>query len=106
MDNLLEQNTNNALIELQEEIKIEYKKSLMYMFVFLNFIIPILSVEGIFSWSIGILGSYKIINIYRSTTEKNKTGKAAKCLIISWTIVIIYNIIVYYATKIITAKVV
>ena len=106
MDNLLEQNTNNALIELQEEIKIEYKKSLMYIFIFLNLIIPILSVEGLFSWVVGIFGAYKIINIYRSNTEKNKVGKAARYLIISWTITIVYNVIVYYATKIIAAKVV
>lgn len=106
MDNLLEQNANSALIELQEEIKIEYKKSLMYMFVFLNLAIPILSVEGLFSWSIGIVGSYKIINIYRSNIEKNKVGRAAKYLIISWTIAIVYNIIVYCATKVIAAKVI
>lgn len=105
MDNPLEQNTNNALIELQEELVIEYKKSLMYVFLFFNLLIPILSVEGIFSWSIGILGSYKIINIYRST-EKDKTRQATKCLIVSWMIAIVYNLIVYYVTKIIIAKVV
>lgn len=105
MENLLEHNTNNNLIELQEEITIEYKKSLVYVFVFSNLLIPILSVEGILSWAIGILGSYKIINIYRST-EKDKTRQATKCLIVCWVIAIIYNIIVYYATKIISAKVV
>lgn len=105
MDNLLEQNTNNALIELQEEIVLEYKKSLMYMLVFLNLLIPILSVEGLFSWLIGILGSYKIMKIYKSE-EKNKTQKSMKYLIMSWTIAIVYNLIVYYVTKIIVAKVV
>lgn len=105
MNSNLEQNVESTLNVLQEELTVKYNKSIMFMLVFLHLLIPILSVESLFSWFIGIGGSYKIINIYRNT-EKNETKQAIKLLIVSWTVAVTYNILVYYVTKIIVAKVV
>ncbi|WML34467.1 hypothetical protein [Clostridium sp. OS1-26] len=105
MNSNLERNVENTLDGLQEELTVKYNKSIMFILVFLNLLIPILSVEGLFSWCIGIGGSYKIINIYKNA-EKNKTEQAIKVLIVLWAIAIAYNILVYYVTKIVVAKIV
>lgn len=105
MNSNLEQSVESTLNIFQEEVNVKCNESIKPIFIFLHLLIPILSVEGLFSWCIGIWGSYRIINIYRNA-EKNKTKEAIKSLIISWTIAVTYNILVYYVTKIIVAKVI
>lgn len=105
MNGNLKRNVESALTVLQEEVIVECNKSIRPIFIFLHLLIPILSVEGVFSWGIGIWGAYKIINIYKNA-EKDQTKKAIKTLMISWTVAAVYNILVYYVTRIVIAKVV
>lgn len=105
MNSNLEQNVVSTSSGLQEAITVKYREGIKSLFIFLHLLIPILSVESLFSWCIGIWGSYKIINIYKNV-EKNKTEQAIKVLIVLWTIAIAYNILVYYVTKIVVAKIV
>lgn len=105
MNNNLERNVESTLNELKVPIILKYDEIIKSIFIFLHLLIPILSVEGLFSWVIGIWGSYKIINIYRNS-EENRTKKAIKSLIVFWTIALVYNILVYYVTKVVVAKVI
>lgn len=75
----------------------------MYLILFVNLLIPILSVEGLVGWSIGMIGAYKTVNIYRNH-EKDKNKKALKLLVMNVAIALVYNILVFYVTKIIVAK--
>ena len=102
MDNL------NIVNEKQVEVTTLEKKykyiNPLSIFLIIYLLLPILSVEGLISWSIGALGAYKTIKIYRSDSE-NKNFKAIKLLLILLTITVIFNILVYYITKIIIWKV-
>lgn len=105
MNSNLEQNVVSTSNGLQEAITVKYSESIKSLFIFLHLLIPILSVESLFSWCIGIWGTYKIISIYRDE-KRNKIEKSIKFLILSWTVATVYNILVYYVTKIVVAKIV
>lgn len=105
MNSNLEQNVVSTSNGLQESITVKYSESIKSLFILLHLLIPIVSVESLFSWCIGIWGAYKIISIYRDE-ERNKIEKSIKFLIVSWIVATVYNILVYYVTKIVVAKIV
>lgn len=79
------------------------KEIIIKNLIYLAFIlIPLFSVEGVVAWSIGGVGLYKTVNIFRSD-ESNKVKRSLKILAICLGIAIAYNIAVGYFTKIMIA---
>lgn len=114
MDNFSPQNKSNILELPTDNIvtpptttteKNNKYINLLNLFIFIYLLIPLLSVEGLVGWGLGVLGICKTIKIYRSNYE-NKNKKALKLLIIFITAAVAYNTAVYYITKIIVAKVI
>lgn len=109
-DLLLEQTPVTSLdIPIKDTIQEKVPASIntssisMYLMLSVYLLIPILSVEGLIGWSIGIIGAYKTVNIYRNP-EKADSKKALRLLAINVAIALIYNILVYYVTKILVSK--
>lgn len=97
---------NNVQVKIVEKpIAREYKKKSILLFVvlFAYLLIPVLSIEGIVGWFLGISGAYKTINLYRNE-EDNKNRKSIKLLVIYIIIAVIYNVLVYYAQNYEVAK--
>lgn len=77
----------------------------MVLFLLAYLLIPILSVEGLIGWSIGMFGACKTIRTYRRN-EENKDKKAVRLLIICLMVAVAYNLLVNYATVILIKKLV
>lgn len=79
--------------------KIFYKHNskLAYLFLILNLIFPILSVEGLIPWSICIFFMYKSIEVINEGYKS-----ARKCFIflaLNGGVIVIYNVVVYFITN-------
>jgi hypothetical protein len=79
--------------------KLDVSQVLKYIFICSYILIPILSIEGLVSWSIGAIGLYKTVNLYKSQSQ-NKVKKSICLLVVMLTITIAYNLIVSYIAKI------
>lgn len=74
-----------------------------YLFLVIYLLIPVLSIEGLAAWSIGAIGAYKTIKLYRNN-EKGKEKKALKLLMICLTLAVAYNFFVDHITNLIIEK--
>lgn len=87
-------NTNEIVIVEKSKKEIILKHSIYLAFI----LIPLLSVEGVVAWSIGGIGLYKAVNIYKGE-EAHKARSSLKVLVICLGIAVAYNIAVFYITK-------
>jgi hypothetical protein len=85
--------------EIKTTRKTKPNRLLLYLFILIYLLIPILSTESILCWSIGIAGIHKTAKLYENK-EENKEVKALKHLLISLALASIFNITVYYVSKI------
>jgi hypothetical protein len=106
MNNLIERNINSNVDTLKPKTvegvtlgNIEISEVLKHIILCSYIMISILSIEGLISWSIGIIGFYKTITIYKSS-DQNKIAKAIRLLITFTAVTIVYNLIINYLGKI------
>lgn len=108
MDNSLGQSLTDIRdkqkVEVTEGQMVKHRKisiGILYLYMLLYLLIPVLSIEGVVGWFLGLSGAYRTINIYRRG-EENK--KAVRLLIIYVAIAIFYNIIVFFLQRFIVSK--
>jgi hypothetical protein len=105
MNDLLNQNIATNAETLKPKIikkalpgKLEASQLLKYIFICSYILIPILSVESLVTWSIGAIGLYKTVNLYKGESP-SKVKKSIGLFAVLLAAAIAYNHMVDYIAK-------